>query len=176
MGTSFQDLQIDLQTEAEVVDFGRVLATHMPLGTTLYLYGELGAGKTTLTRGIAWGLGHTGAVKSPTYTLVEPYGDLHKPLYHFDLYRLGDPEELEYMGIRDYFGGQALVVVEWPERGGQFLPRADMEIRLVVKGQGRQLEVNAYSDIGVECLTAIRSLFGKNSESSVESGDGHNQV
>ncbi|WOJ96835.1 tRNA (adenosine(37)-N6)-threonylcarbamoyltransferase complex ATPase subunit type 1 TsaE [Congregibacter brevis] len=174
MSALFRDLQIYLETEAEVVDFGRALAGHLPLGTTLYLYGELGAGKTTLTRGIAWGLGHTGAVKSPTYTLVEPYGDLQKPLYHFDLYRLGDPEELEYMGIRDYFGGQSLVVVEWPERGGEFLPRADMEIRLAVKGQGRHVWVNAYSDIGVECLTAIRSVLGKSFESSVESGDAHN--
>ena len=173
---SSQDLHIDLPTEAAVVGFGRALAAQMPLGTTLYLYGELGAGKTTLTRGIAWGLGHTGAVKSPTYTLVEPYSDLQKPMYHFDLYRLGDPEELEYMGIRDYFDAQALVVVEWPERGGDFLPRADMEIRLTVKGQGRHAQVSAYSDIGDECLSAIRSVLVENSTSLLESGDGHDQM
>lgn len=147
---------IVIATEADMVDFGRALAMHMPPGTTLYLYGELGAGKTTLTRGIARGLGHTGAVKSPTYALVEPYTDLSKPLYHFDLYRLGDPQELEYMGIRDYFDAQTLAVVEWPERGGDFLPRPDLAIRLTVAEPGRILQISSSSDAGATCIERLR--------------------
>ncbi|MDP5052893.1 MAG: tRNA (adenosine(37)-N6)-threonylcarbamoyltransferase complex ATPase subunit type 1 TsaE [Congregibacter sp.] len=152
-------LQIELSDEAAIVDFGRLLAVQMPRGCALYLRGELGAGKTTLTRGIARGLGHEGAVKSPTYTLVEPYSDLDKPLYHFDLYRLGDPEELEYMGIRDYFDAQAIIVIEWPERGGDFLPLPDLEIRLSVKGAGRVLQLMAHSDTGVICVNSLQGQW-----------------
>lgn len=150
---------IAIATEEDMVEFGRALAMEMPRGTSLYLYGELGAGKTTLTRGIARGLGHEGAVKSPTYTLVEPYTDLTKPLYHFDLYRLGDPQELEYMGIRDYFDAETLAVVEWPERGGDFLPQPDLAIRLTVAGQGRMLQISAYSDVGAACIARLRSQW-----------------
>ncbi|MFT4768664.1 MAG: tRNA threonylcarbamoyladenosine biosynthesis protein TsaE [Glaciecola sp.] len=158
-------LRIELATEAEMVDFGRTLAAEMSPGTSLYLQGELGAGKTTLTRGVARGLGHEGAVKSPTYTLVEPYVDLQKPLYHFDLYRLGDPEELEYMGIRDYFDAEALVVVEWPERGGNFLPVPDLEIRLSVTATGRILQMTSHSDIGADCVARLNSKRGEESQS-----------
>lgn len=153
------ELRVALSTEEAVVAFGGDLARVMSPGTTLYLHGELGAGKTTLTRGIARGLGHRGAVKSPTYTLVEPYLDLPTPLYHFDLYRLGDPEELEYLGIRDYFDGGAVVVVEWPERGGGFLPQPDMEIRLMVDGAGRDLQLVAHSDTGEACLAGLRAVL-----------------
>lgn len=126
------DTQLELTGEAEQVAFGELLATLLEPGMLLFLEGELGAGKTTLARGIARGLGHSGAVKSPTYTLVEPYRELRIPLYHFDLYRLGDPEELEYLGIRDYFDGRALAVVEWPERGAGFLPPPDLRVELSV--------------------------------------------
>ncbi|WP_439101587.1 tRNA (adenosine(37)-N6)-threonylcarbamoyltransferase complex ATPase subunit type 1 TsaE [Congregibacter sp.] len=157
----FAKLHLELSTEDAVVAFGGDLARVMPPGTTLYLHGELGVGKTTLTRGIAQGLGHGGAVKSPTYTLVEPYLDLATPLYHFDLYRLGDPEELEYLGIRDYFDGRALVVVEWPERGGDFLPQPDVEIRLAVSDAGRRLQISAYGDAGEACLGGLRAIPGE---------------
>jgi len=144
-------------TEENMMEFGRALAVQLPRGTLLYLYGELGAGKTTLTRGIARGLGHVGPVKSPTYTLVEPYSELSKPLYHFDLYRLGDPQELEYMGIRDYFDAETLAVVEWPERGGDFLPQPDLAIRLTVVGPGRRLQISSHSDAGAVCLARLGS-------------------
>src|SRR6056297_3323471 len=93
----------------------------------LHLAGPLGAGKTTLVRGLLRGLGHRGAVRSPTYTLIEPYDELTPRVYHLDLYRLGDPEELDYLGLRDLLTGDTLLLIEWPERGLGVLPTPDLE-------------------------------------------------
>lgn len=138
-----------------MVELGRTLASVLAAGTAVYLRGDLGAGKTTLARGLARGLGHAGAVKSPTYTLVEPYLDLVTPLYHFDLYRLGDPEELEYLGLRDYFDGTAIALVEWPQRGGDFLPTPDLEITIASEGDGRRVDFRAHSDRGQAALANL---------------------
>ncbi|MBX2809883.1 MAG: tRNA (adenosine(37)-N6)-threonylcarbamoyltransferase complex ATPase subunit type 1 TsaE [Cellvibrionaceae bacterium] len=108
---------------------GDALKQRSQQGLTLYLQGQLGAGKTTFVRGLLRAFDYFGKVKSPTYTLVEVY-ELAMPICHFDLYRLGDPEELAYMGIRDYFYSQSLCLIEWPQRGLGFLPEADIIVDL----------------------------------------------
>lgn len=135
-----------IDNDCDMVAFGEQLgaifaAYNGPL--SVHLCGTLGAGKTTLTRGILRAFGHTGAVKSPTYTLVEAYEFGARRVYHFDLYRLGDPEELEYMGIRDYFIEQNLCLLEWPERGEGVLPVPDLVINIAVQGEGRRVELQA---------------------------------
>lgn len=122
----------------------------------VYLQGDLGAGKTTLTRGVLRGYGHAGAVKSPTYTLVEPYELAGIAVYHFDLYRLTDPEELELMGMREYFRPDALVLLEWPERGQPLLPPADVVITIRAGNNGRALEFAAHNEYGRSVLNALR--------------------
>ena len=135
---------------------GRRLAAALQGRGVVYLQGELGAGKTTLTRGVLRGYGHEGAVKSPTYTLVEPYELPRATVFHFDLYRLTDPEELELMGIREYFRPDALVLVEWPERGRPLLPPADVVITIRANDNGRELAFAPQNEYGRSVLTALR--------------------
>lgn len=124
----------------------------------VYLNGDLGAGKTTLTRGFVRGMGHQGNVKSPTYTLVEPYELPPWNVYHFDLYRLGDAEELEYMGIRDYFANNCCCFIEWPEKGEGILAKADIVIELNYKNEQRMIELNAFSERGEAVLQHYAQL------------------
>lgn len=133
-------------------------------GAQIHLSGPLGAGKTTLVRGLARALGIEAPVKSPTYTLVEPYDcpavKLYPRLYHFDLYRLSDGEELEYLGARDIFAEAAICVIEWPERGGDWLPQADLELRLRIAGQGRDVQLNARSPRGAALIAGLTDSPG----------------
>ncbi len=113
-------------------DWGRALAGQLPLSAVVYLQGDLGVGKTTLAQAMLRALGVTQSIKSPTYTLLESY-ETHLGLaYHLDLYRLNDPEELEFIGIRDYLGTAALWLVEWPEKGAGYLPEADLLLTLQI--------------------------------------------
>jgi len=134
--------------EQATLDFGAVLAHAAAAGAVIYLHGDLGMGKTTLCRGIMRALGHAGTVKSPTYTLVEPYDLPNGSVYHFDLYRLNDAEELEFLGIRDYFDGESLCLIEWPERGEGLLPEADLDITLSEQGSGREICWTASTQVG----------------------------
>ena len=139
-----REFQID--DDVLMVTFGERLGRLLVASkgaVSVYLQGDLGAGKTTLSRGILRAFGHAGAVKSPTYTLVEPYEFTDRTLYHFDLYRLGDPEELEYMGIRDYFLAPNICLIEWPERGKGLLPEADISLQIEVTPVGRLIHLHS---------------------------------
>lgn len=132
---------LQIANEAAMLALGATLATRFPHGGLITLHGDLGAGKTTLVRGLLRALGYNGIVKSPTYTLVEPYSLATLHVYHFDLYRLSDPEELEYLGIRDYLRPNALCLVEWPERAGGSLPKADLQVVIHHAGDSRHVEI-----------------------------------
>lgn len=123
-----------LKDEAATIDLGKRLVAEpgsgLGAGDVIFLSGELGAGKTTLVRGLLRAMGVTGPIKSPTYTLVEPYHLDHLTIYHFDLYRLTDPEELLDIGLSDYLDANALLLIEWPERAGAILPHPSLRIEL----------------------------------------------
>ncbi len=169
--------------ENAMAELGAKLAHAVIPGSIIYLDGDLGAGKTTLVRGFLRSQGHKGAVKSPTFTVVEPYSldcskfynynelegvsklnDNKSPItdskskqkvYHFDLYRLEDPEELEYIGIRDYLDGQSIALVEWAEKGDGVLPRADLIIKIIHQSHGRKVELLSQSDIGAGIMSKL---------------------
>lgn len=193
--------QLQIIDENAMIELGAQLAKVVIPGTIIYLDGDLGAGKTTLVRGFLRALDHTGAVKSPTFTVVEPYyldinkfynynelegvlkpesdnssvtdlvdkslsskgfsrtadNPLQQSVYHFDLYRLEDPEELEFMGIRDYLDGQAIAVVEWPEKGDGILPKADLLMKISHQAQGRKVELLPYSEHGIVMVSKLAS-------------------
>ncbi|TFG79760.1 MAG: tRNA (adenosine(37)-N6)-threonylcarbamoyltransferase complex ATPase subunit type 1 TsaE [Chromatiales bacterium] len=138
-------------------DLGARLAPCLGTGI-VYLQGDLGAGKTTLARGILRGLGYHDKVRSPTYSLVEPYSVAQGMVYHLDLYRLTDPEELEWLGLRDMLSDPALLLVEWPQRGAGQLPAADLEIEIVPSGDGREAHLVAGSDRGRQILDCFKLM------------------
>jgi tRNA threonylcarbamoyladenosine biosynthesis protein TsaE len=136
--TSEQDTQLLAQQ----------LACQITAPMQIHLVGDLGAGKTTLTRYLIRALGYEGKVKSPTYTLVEPYQWSTYQLFHFDLYRLSDPEELEFMGIRDYISPDTICLFEWPSKGLGYIPQPDLEIEISMKGAERFVEIRCLTEKG----------------------------
>lgn len=148
-----------LKNEGATLAFGQRLGQLSQGRGLIFLTGELGAGKTTLSRGVLRGLGHEGAVKSPTFTLMEPYQLATGSLYHFDLYRLADPEELEYMGIRDYLDDDSLCLIEWPQQGQGVLPGPDLEIVLELDGEGRCARLQARSPRAQAWLAVLENEF-----------------
>jgi tRNA threonylcarbamoyladenosine biosynthesis protein TsaE len=151
-----------LHDEAGTLALGAAMARTLAPGLVIFLHGELGAGKTALTRALLHAAGHVGHVKSPTYTLVEHYTVMVAgkvlEIRHFDLYRLNSGEEFLEAGFRDEFSGQRVCIVEWPEKAGAMLQTPDITVHLHLAGEGRKVELNALSDLGIECLERLHFL------------------
>lgn len=153
------ELTRSLPDEAATLAFGAELARALAPGLAIYLDGELGAGKTTLVRGVLRGLGYAGKVKSPTYTLVELYTVSSLYLYHFDFYRFADPREWVDAGFREHFNPDTVCFVEWPEKAGEFLPIPDVRIALSVVEDGRSLQIKAETEAGKKCLARLEKVL-----------------
>ena len=152
-------ITVDLDGEQAMVNYGHLLAgviaeANAPL--LIILDGDLGAGKTTISRGVLHGLGHCGAVKSPTYTLVEPYDLEIGKVFHFDLYRLVDPDELEHIGFSDYLSQANLCIIEWPENGGSYIPQADIKIDIRQYQSGRKVTLSSNTDSGKQYINQLQ--------------------
>lgn len=154
-------LELEVAGEARQEALGTRLAQQIVPPCILYLEGELGTGKTTLARGILRGFGYQGRVKSPTYTLLEPYELDRLACYHFDLYRLADPEELTFIGIEDLLRADAVLLVEWPERGRGVLPSPDLGITIRYQGQGRIVRFTPESEKGIQIINNLQKVWLK---------------
>jgi tRNA threonylcarbamoyladenosine biosynthesis protein TsaE len=155
-----QQFKAYLHDESGTAALGAALARALVPGLAIYLHGDLGAGKTALTRALLHAAGHVGTVKSPTYTLSEPYRiELEgRPVevIHFDLYRMSSPEEFLDAGFREEFNAHNICIVEWPENAEPVLPAPDLNIYLSVAGVGRAVELQALSDLGLLCLDRLK--------------------
>lgn len=153
-GLQVSAIELYLADEAATLALGAQLGQQSAGHGVIYLEGDLGAGKTTLTRGLLYSLGHQGTVKSPTFTLVEPYHVNGCNIWHFDLYRLADPDELEFLGIRDYFAADELCIIEWPQQGRGVLPLPDLRVSMTPEQEGRRVVLEPCTERGVQwCLS-----------------------
>lgn len=150
------ELTRHLTEEAATLNFGATFSEILHPGLIIFLNGDLGAGKTTLTRGILRKMGYNGIVKSPTYNLVELYKFSRLYFYHFDFYRFNDPNEWEEAGFREYFNADSICIVEWPEKAGKLLPVADIQLSIHIVELGRNIEIYAPTEAGKRCLTHWR--------------------
>lgn len=151
------EFKILLHDESEMLQLAKKLAHVMRRGI-IFLHGTLGAGKTTFARGFLQGKGVQGKIKSPTYSLVECYEVAGKKIFHFDLYRLDHPEELRAIGIEEYFSENTLCLIEWPEKGGDLLPQADLLIDIKIKNNEREIQILAQSMHGKEMLERLKDI------------------
>ena len=149
------DITLILDNEVATLDCGDKFSRIMTNGLVVYLHGDLGAGKTTFVRGVLHSLGHVGKVKSPTYTLVEPYTIFNYNIYHFDLYRFIDEEEWDAAGFRDYFNAQSICMIEWPDKAENVLPDPDIHVHLSHYQNARKIKFSAGSAIGAQCLKKL---------------------
>lgn len=145
-----------LAAEADTLALGAALAPGLRPGMVIYLSGDLGAGKTTLARGVLRGLGITERVKSPTFTLLELYTISSLYLYHFDFYRFNCSDEWADAGFREYFNSESVCLVEWPEKAGGQLPAPDVKIEMEVSGSGRSVTISAYTEAGNNCVKRLQ--------------------
>ena len=152
-------LKVFLPDERATLALGAAFAAALEPGLTIYLRGDLGAGKTTVIRGLLRALGHHGPVRSPTYTLVEVYAVSRLDLHHFDFYRFHDPREWIDAGFRESFNGRTVSLVEWPERAGGLLPPADVEIALELHEAGRNAVLTSSSLRGQKCLASVEERW-----------------
>lgn len=153
---STQYFKCHLHDEAATLALGAKIAAILHAGLTVNLNGTLGAGKTTLVRGILHGLGYHHVVKSPTYNLVEIYKISRLYLYHFDFYRFNDPIEWEEAGFREYFNAESICFVEWAEKAGELLPTADLQIFVDIVDEGRQVKIKPGTQTGKQCLIHLQ--------------------
>ena len=155
-----QHITAHLHDEAGTLALGAALSRALLPGLCIHLHGDLGAGKTALTRAMLHAAGHVGTVKSPTYTLSEPYritlGERAVNLIHFDLYRMASAEEFLDAGFREEFDGENICVVEWPEKADGVLPPPDLNVTLTVAGAGRDVELQGLSQLGLLCLSRLK--------------------
>ena len=148
-------IEVFLTSDTDTVHWGEKVGHALAGRGIVYLYGELGAGKTTFCRGILRSYAYLGSVKSPTYTIIEPYELASARIFHFDLYRLMQADEWHNLGAEAYFSGQAICLVEWPQRAAEYLPPGDLAITLVYAQEGRKMEIKALSDYGRKIVKAL---------------------
>ena len=156
---------VALPDEAATLDLGRAIAATLQPGMAIFLSGDLGAGKTTLARGVLRGLGHAGRVKSPTFSLVEVYKLSSLYFYHFDFYRFGHPDEWQATGLHEHFNAATVCLVEWPEKAAG-LPVPDLDVRLTPAGNGRSAELEAHTEVGRQCLERLAPMQPHGSQRS----------
>jgi len=152
-------IQALLTSESQTLVLGKEIAPVLQKGLVIYLLGDLGAGKTTLVRGILNQLGESGSIKSPTYTLVESYTTPSLTIHHFDLYRFQNPYEWDDLGLSDFFSNHALCLIEWPEKAEALLPPPDWKISLLWVPDGRTANISAFSNLGESCLKKARISY-----------------